>query len=183
MRYDPDYPGQNPNRVPGIGSAPPPYVSPAVTDPAHFDPAYSPEQWKAWESQKKAGCPPETPYAGREGQCASKPDDCPEGKQVVGNDAAGTAKCVSPNEIRQQTTSTQTPPTQTSVQTSTPTQTYVPPQYHDPLGGMGTGIQNVNDRTIQSSATPPPAVAAQDQQRRRLTGMGGSTPIIGLGIH
>lgn len=65
-------------------------------------------QWGAWEEEERkrfengtsaqqttpGGCPPDKPFTGRGGQCAYKPDDCPDGTVVQGSDTNGTAKCV-----------------------------------------------------------------------------------------
>lgn len=51
---------------------------------------YDPGQWEAWHQEQNAkggaqkGCPPNLPFTGRNGQCAAKPDDCPDGMHVVG---------------------------------------------------------------------------------------------------
>lgn len=67
------------------------------------DPTYGNPQWAAWaqeEQQRQAngtgakGCPDNLPFTGRMGQCAAKPDDCPDGMQVVGSDTDGSAHCV-----------------------------------------------------------------------------------------
>jgi hypothetical protein len=47
-------------------------------------------QFRAWEKDRMQGCPPDFPYKGRNGQCAEKPDDCPDGMHVVGT----PGKCV-----------------------------------------------------------------------------------------
>jgi hypothetical protein len=47
-------------------------------------------QYRAWEKDRMPGCPPDFPYKGRNGQCAEKPDDCPDGMHVVGT----PGKCV-----------------------------------------------------------------------------------------
>ena len=66
--------------------------------------SYSPAQWQAWQQQEQAlrakgggaqNCPPNLPFTGRNGQCAAKPDDCPDGMHVEGSDTNGTAHCVS----------------------------------------------------------------------------------------
>lgn len=65
-------------------------------------------QWGAWEEEERkrfengtsaqqttpGGCPPDKPFTGRNGQCAYKPDDCPDGMVVQGSDTNGSAKCV-----------------------------------------------------------------------------------------
>lgn len=58
----------------------------------HIDSSYSPEQWKAWDKDFDPTCPSRLPYRGRAGQCAEKPDDCPPGTTMHGND------CVSVND-------------------------------------------------------------------------------------
>ena len=64
---------------------------------------YSPDQWAAWQQQEQQlraqgkgaqNCPPNLPFTGRGGQCAAKPDDCPDGMHIEGNDQQGTARCV-----------------------------------------------------------------------------------------
>ena len=64
---------------------------------------YSPQQWEAWNQQEAKlrgqgggaqNCPPNLPFTGRNGQCAAKPDDCPDGMHVEGSDTNGSAKCV-----------------------------------------------------------------------------------------
>jgi hypothetical protein len=89
--------GQGPQTQPLDSNQP--YTPPSTQHPEWFDTSISPEQWQAWEKEKMPGCPPNMPYKGRAGQCASKPDDCPEGMQVVGNDAAGNARCVPSNAL------------------------------------------------------------------------------------
>jgi hypothetical protein len=92
--------GQQPNpQTQPLGGGNQPYVPPSAQHPEWFDTSISPEQWQAWEKEKMPGCPPNMPYKGRAGQCASKPDDCPEGMQVVGNDASGSARCVPSNAL------------------------------------------------------------------------------------
>ena len=67
------------------------------------DTSRSQAQWDAWTKQEQAlrasgggaqNCPPNLPYTGRNGQCAAKPDDCPDGMHVEGSDTNGTAHCV-----------------------------------------------------------------------------------------
>ena len=54
------------------------------------DPVYGENQWQAWKNEQnakggpQAGCPPNLPFTGRNGQCAAKPDDCPDGMHVEG---------------------------------------------------------------------------------------------------
>lgn len=69
------------------------------------DPVYGEAQWNAWKNEQnakggaQAGCPPNLPFTGRNGQCAAKPDDCPDGMRVVGSDTNGTARCVNESDI------------------------------------------------------------------------------------
>jgi hypothetical protein len=51
---------------------------------------YAVNQYRAWEKDRMPGCPPDFPYRGRNGQCAEKPDDCPDGTHVEGT----PGKCV-----------------------------------------------------------------------------------------
>lgn len=55
-----------------------------------LSPEQAVNQYRAWEKDRMPGCPPDFPYRGREGQCAEKPDDCPDGMHVVGT----PGKCV-----------------------------------------------------------------------------------------
>lgn len=73
--------------------------------PEQFDSRLSPEQWRAWLPDLDRGCPGRRPFRtsrpGPGGQtfggaerCVEKPDDCPEGYRVIGNDASGSARCL-----------------------------------------------------------------------------------------
>jgi len=138
----------DPNAPPTPPPGTTPFVNPSTAHPEWFDTNISPEQWQAWEKDKMAGCPPNMPYKGRAGQCASKPDDCPEGTQVVGNDTAGNARCVPSNALPgQQGGGGATPPGAAPV-TTNPNQ-LIPgtdaPQlgYYGALGNMGPLIQAI----------------------------------------
>lgn len=67
--------------------------------PEWFDTSIPPAQWQAWLGDLQAGCPDSHPFKSRPDpngrtECASKPDDCPEGFRVLGNDRSGTARCL-----------------------------------------------------------------------------------------
>ena len=133
--------GAVPNTAPGG------YTPPSAQHPEWFDTSISSDQWQAWEKEKMAGCPPNMPYKGRAGQCASKPDDCPEGMQVVGNDASGSAHCVPSNALPQQGgggagASTAAPPGYNQNQLIPGTNA---PQlgYYGAMGNMGNLIQAI----------------------------------------
>lgn len=79
-----------------------------TSHPSDFDTSISREQWRAWLPDLDRGCPsnkpfktsrpgPGGPISGPE-RCVVKPDDCPDGMRVIGNDRSGTAKCLPQND-------------------------------------------------------------------------------------
>lgn len=70
-----------------------------------IDSTISDAQWMAWKKHLDPGCPSNAPFrTERPGpggaafsgpdRCVEKPDNCPEGFRVIGNDSNGSAKCL-----------------------------------------------------------------------------------------
>lgn len=69
-----------------------------------IDSTISDAQWMAWKPDLDSGCPSNKPFkTSRPGpggsfngpeRCVEKPDNCPDGYRVIGNDQSGTARCL-----------------------------------------------------------------------------------------